>query len=93
MGAVLVLLSICGANAQQTKEARKERKEEAVVRAKETVADDKYALKTLRDRKADDKDNHDRPGIKADRKAIKKTEMLLEKDRVKKDVAKVKKAI
>lgn len=93
MAAILLALSVCGATAQSGKAARKDRKEAAVVKAREVVADDKYDLNTLREKKADDKYNHDHPGLKADRKAIRKTDAKLLKDRAKRDVAKVKNAL
>lgn len=93
MAAALLALSVCGASAQPGKAARKYRKEAAVVKAKEVVADDKYDLNTLREKKADDTYNFDHKGVKADRKAIRKTDAKLLKDRIKRDVAKVKNAL
>lgn len=89
----LLALSVCEAVAQSSKADRKERKEAAVGKARKVVADDKYDLNTLRAKKADDKYNFDRQGMRADRKAIRKTDVRLMKDRAKRDVAKVKKAL
>jgi predicted phage tail protein len=93
IGAVLMLLSIGVTNAQDTKESKKARKEEKVINAKEAIAHDKAELNTLRERKADDKYLGDKVGVKADRKAILKTDKQLMKHRAKRDIAKVKKVI
>ncbi len=92
-GVALVLLSVSGVVAQDAKEVRKARKEEAVVKAQNAVAADKVHLNKLRDRKANDKYNYDKQGVKADRKAIRKVDKRLVKDRVKRDVANVKKVL
>ena len=93
IGAILLALTVCGANAQTPAQARKDRKAAAVVNDKATVAADKADLNRLRDEKADDKLQGDQPAVKADRKAIRKTEGRLMKDRAKTGVDKVKKVI
>jgi hypothetical protein len=92
-GVALTLLSVSGVVAQDAKEVRKVRKEAAVVKAQKAVDVDKADLNTLRERKSNDKYNYDKQGVKADRKAIRKTDKRLVKDRVKRDVAKVKKVL
>ena len=89
IGAALLALTVCRANAQ----TRKADKAAAVVNDKATVAADKADLNRLRDEKADDKLQGDQPAVKADRKAIRKTEGRLMKDRAKTGVDKVKKVI
>lgn len=92
LGAALTVLVMSGVNAQQGN-GSKARKEAAVVKADAEVAADKASLKTLRAEKKADKMNGDRTGLKEDRGAVVKGEGRLLKDQVKKDAAKVKKAL
>lgn len=91
-GAVLVvLITVAGANAQQSKEVKKGRKEAVVVHAKKIEVVDKTDLKRLRAIKNDDKLYGSKKNVKEDRKAIRKADVRVVKDEAKKDVAKVKK--
>ncbi|MBC7891063.1 MAG: hypothetical protein H7Y12_02510 [Sphingobacteriaceae bacterium] len=89
----MTALTLGGLNAQEGKEAAKARKEAAVVKSKRAIAQDKVELDELRDKKADDKLDGDRAAVRADRKAIRKKDAQLMKHRVKRDVAKVKRAL
>jgi hypothetical protein len=93
IGAALLALTVCGANAQTPAQTRKARKEAAVVNDKAAVAADKANLEVLRDQKADDKILGYKSAVRADRKAIRKADQRLMKDRAKRDVDKVKKVL
>jgi hypothetical protein len=93
IGAALLALTVCGANAQTPAQTRKDRKAAAVVNDKAKVAADKADLNALRNEKADDKMLGDQRAVRADRKAIRKADQRLMKDRAKTGVDKVKKAL
>lgn len=93
IGAILLALTVCGANAQTPAQTRKDRKAAAVVNDKAKVAADKADLSVLREEKIDDKLLGNQQAVKADRKAIRKTEKRLMKDRAKVGVDKVKKVL
>ncbi len=93
IGATLLLLAVRGANAQTPAQTRKDRKTAAVVKDKAAISADKADLNRLRDYKADDKILGNQHAVRTDRKAIRKADRRLIKDRVKRDVDKVKKVL
>ncbi|TAE44065.1 MAG: hypothetical protein EAZ89_21765 [Bacteroidetes bacterium] len=94
LGAALCSLTLLGeANAQSPAQDRKDRKAATVKNDKAAIADDKADLNVKRNKKAEDKMLGDKPAVRADRKAIRKTERRLMKDRARRDVDKVKKAL
>ncbi len=72
---------------------KKPEKAAAVEAAKATVATDKANLQRNEEARANDKKYDDKEGLKTDRKAHRKGEATLMKDRAKKDAKVVKKAI
>lgn len=72
---------------------KKPEKAAAVKAAKATVATDKADLQHNEEARANDKKYDDKEGLKTDRKAHRKEEAKLMKDRTKKDEKVVKKAL